>query len=147
VIDPLVAIIAYVQRDADLGQLVQGRIAAQHKFGLESATAWPTPSTALQIQLLGGMPPDLTAGLWRIRLDCRCYGESQRIAQQLHNALIALSDRFVDHGATTQETAAGLALIYDLFPEASPEAGFEQDVDVPTVRVVMHALVAKDAVL
>lgn len=147
-IDPLIAIIGYLAAQPDLN-LVNGRIAAKHKFamGTQADTTirgWPTPSQAMQLSYTTGEPQDLYAAISRVRLDVRCYGGSQVEAAAVYGALTTLCDAFVRSAA---ETPDGRALIYWIVPDDSPVFDKDPDTGVDFVQVPLRASVARDAVV
>lgn len=148
-IDPLAAILAYLGSDADLNLLTSGRIAAKHKFAMgtrddTTLIGWPTPSRALQLSYAAGELPDLDAGMLRVRLEARCYGESQVEAAQLSNRILAISRAFEYRDVIS--TGDGLALIYWLLPDDSPQLDRDPDIQIDMVRLFLRTSVASEAV-
>lgn len=146
-IDPLVAVIAYLLEHPDLASL-GGRIAAKHKFAMgaqDDATmrGWPTPSQALQLSYAPGEPPDLSGAIGRVRLDGRCYGASQADALSVAAALLGICDAFQ---RTPIGTSEGAALIYWIVPDDSPAFDRDPDTTVDFVSIPLRAAVARDAV-
>ena len=149
-IDPLAAVIAYLGTDAALGALIDGRIAAKHKFAMGTnddtmLRGWPTspPVQALQLSYAAGGTPDLYAGTSVVRLEARCYGDGQEEASQVWNQLAAICDATP---RVTTETSAGKALIYYLVPDDSPQVDRDPDVNIDMIRGFLLTSVAKDAV-
>lgn len=147
-IDGLTALIAYLGRDADLHALIGNRIAAKHKFAMDTnemgiLNGWSIPSKALVLSSIPGEPPDLDGGTERMRLEVRCYGESQAEAMRIYNQLIAISTAFV---RTTTEIGAGTAVIYWFVPDGSPVFDRDPDLAIDLARGFFRASVARASV-
>ncbi len=144
-IDPLAACIALLFADADLNLLTAGRIAVKHKFALPESdlSRWPTPSKALQVTEAPGGEIDLDAPRQLLRLEARCYGESEFEAMRVYKALISAS-RMDDRAVI--DTGDGRALIYWLLMDGSPSFAFDPDLEIDTVVAPLRAAVAEDAV-
>jgi hypothetical protein len=138
-IDPLEAAIAYFVNDADLHEIVGNQIAAKHLFGED----WTIPSRAVTVHLDGG-EPDIYNERQKVRLEVRCYGETQYEATRgylaMVNAMRAASARVV------VETNAGKALIYWLVPSSGPSFFRDPDVGVDTILFFCSACVAEQDV-
>ncbi len=144
-IDPLAACIALLYADADLNLLTSQRIAAKHKFALPETDPlrWPNPSKALQLTLSPGGEVDLDAPRQLVRLEARCYGESEFEASKVARALI---DATRTYDRTVIDTGDGRALIYWLLMDGSPSFAFDADLGIDTVVAPLRATVAEDAV-
>jgi hypothetical protein len=148
-IDALAAILAYLGSDADLNLLTSGRIAAKHKFAMgdradTTLVGWPTPSQALQLSYAAGERPDLDAGMRKVRLEARCYGESQVEASQVSNRILAICQAFEQRDVVS--TGGGTALIYWLLPDDSPQFDRDPDIGIDMVRLFLRTSVASEAV-
>jgi hypothetical protein len=139
VIDPLAAILQYLRNDNELNALVAGRIAAKHKFAMESAShlGWPVPSRALQVQLEAGATPDLYGGTQRIRLQCRCFGQRQQDAMLVYHALRRLT-------LQTERTVIALpdnqnALLYYLYQDSAPILLIDPDTKIDVVLIYLNS--------
>lgn len=137
-IDPLEAVIALAENDADLRQLTEGRVAARHRFG-ESDRAWPLQSKALQLRYDGGTP-DLYTPRQMVRLEARCFGESQSAASQVYGSLVALT-RNADRKVI--QTGEGKALVYWLLMASGPSFLQDPDTQMPFILVFLDAAVSE----
>ncbi|MCC6192262.1 MAG: hypothetical protein IT318_24790 [Anaerolineales bacterium] len=136
------AVINLARQDADLNALVEQRIAARHKFGVKGATGWPVPSAALQLRYDGGGTPDTYTRRSRLRLEARCYGESQAAAFQVYARLIALTRRST---RVLAETGGVAALIDYLLPDSGPSFIQDPAAGVDAVLVFLKTAVAEQA--
>lgn len=134
-VDPLEAAIALTATDADLVALVASQVAGKHKFG----DGWGIPSKAVQLRLDGGLP-DLYTPRQVVRLELRCYGESQADAAAVYGAMVGLSRR-TDRVRVT--TGGGVALVYWLIFTSGPSLLVDPDVDVDYVLAFMEASVSE----
>lgn len=134
-VDPLEAAIALTASDADLVALVASQVAGKHKFG----DGWGIPSKAVQLRLDGGLP-DLYTPRQVVRLELRCYGESQAEAAAVYGAIVGLSRR-TDRVRVT--TGGGVALVYWLIFTSGPSLLVDPDVDVDYVLAFMEASVSE----
>lgn len=141
-INLLTAIMVYVGSDADLDTLIAGRLAAKHKFGTGTADAWPKPSKALTLAQRVG-DPDLYTNVQRQRLEARCYGERQREASKVADALVAMTR---DFDRTVVTTGDGNALIYYLVADSGPDFLWDADLELDYVQLFIRTAVAEEAV-
>ena len=137
-VDPLEAVLEYLRANADLRDLVDDRIASKHQFG----SGWAIPCKALQIQYDGGAA-DIYTPRQVLRLEARCYGESQYEAARVYAALAAAT-RVA--GRETAMTTGGRALLYWLALDSGPVAFRDPDVEVDAVLVFLKTAVAENDV-
>lgn len=134
-IDVLETVIAYLASDADLNTLTGSRIAAKHKFG----DGWALPSKAVQVQYDGGTP-DLYTERQLVRIEVRCFGESQVEASKLFRAMVGLS-------RTTERvrvpTNDGFALLYWLLPLSAPSFFFDSEAKLDVILFFLQACVSE----
>lgn len=138
-IDPLEALINLARSDADLNVLTAGQVAARHKFG----DGWAIPSKAVQLRADGGGAPDLYTERQLLRIEARCFGESQAGAMAVYRELVRLT-RQTDRARV--DTGAGFALIYWLVPTSGPSLLQDPDTRVDLVLVFLEAAVAEPAI-
>ena len=136
------AILNYAESDADLVALIGTRIAARHKFGDGTTTAWPKPSKAVTLAQSGGNP-DIDTPRQVLRLEARCYGERQREASRVYDALIGITRAFQ---RTVVSTGDGNALIYYLVADSGPDFQFDIELELNYIQVFIRAAVAEVAV-
>lgn len=141
-INALTAIINHLESDADLVSLIGARIAAKHKFGTGTADAWTAPSKALTVAQSGG-DPDVDTAVQRLRLEARCYGERQREASKVYNALVSITRPFE---RTVVETADGRALVYYLVMDSGPDFLYDIDLEIDYIQAFLRTAVAEEAV-
>ena len=134
-VDALEAVIGYLYADADLNVLTGGRIAAKHKFG----DGWTIPSKALQVRYDGGTP-DLYTERQVVRLEARCYGESQYECSRVFAALNTITR---NTGRERVETTNGAALIYWLLPVSGPSFLTDPDAGVDVILIFLEAAVSE----
>ena len=144
-IDPLEAVIAYLDSQPTLTALVEGRIAPKHKFAMTGAGGWPTPAKAVLVRVIPGAPPDLYGGTARVRLEARCFGDGQVEAMEVYRALMDVVGQTKKCVVTLSNDQK--ALLYFLVPEyGSPEFGMDPDVKVDVALTYLRASVAQQAV-
>lgn len=142
IIDPLAATLALCRADTTLALLVNSQIAEKHKFGMPSG-GWPTPSKALQLAPDFGAEPDLSAGMQKLRLEARCYGDRPSEAMRVYRALV---ERTRTANRKVVATSNGNALVYWLLLDGSPRVEQDPDTHVDLVIVPLKAAVAEQSV-
>ena len=141
-IDPMSAALRALQADGDLRDLVAGRIAERHRFGMD-VDPWSFPSKALQISLSSGGVPELSIAWQRPKLDVVCFGESPAEASRVYLALVAATRAI---GRTIVHTSMGDALVYWLLIDGSPQAAYDPDLGIDTILVSLDMAVSEEAV-
>lgn len=139
-INALTAIMNYLESDADLVLLIADRIAAKHKYG--ASGGWTKGSKAVVLSQRGG-DPNLYSEVQQLRLDARCYGDRQREASKVYDALIGITRAFL---RTTVSTGGGVALIYQLQPDSGPDFQWDADLELDYVQLFLTAAVSEVAV-
>jgi hypothetical protein len=134
-VDALEAAVAYLYGNADLNVLTAGRIAVKHKFG----DGWAIPSKALQLRYDGGTP-DLYTERQVVRLEARCYGESQYECSRVFAALNTLTRNTQRERV---ETTNGAALLYWLLPTSGPSFLTDPDAGVDVILIFLEAAVSE----
>lgn len=135
-VDPLEALINLARTDADLSTLTAGRVAAKHLFG----DGWTIPGKALQLRADGGGAPDVYTERQLLRVEARCYGESQAGAMAVYRELVRLTRQT---SRARVDTGAGFALVYWLVPASGPSLLQDPDTRVDLVLVFLDAAVAE----
>lgn len=141
--DPVAAVIAYLRDAAEVDALVDGRVAAKHKFALAddggADDAWPTPAQALRVQAQGG-PVDLYTSLQTPDLAVTCFGGSQAQAMAVALAVVDVCRRT---GRTLIPMGEGeAALLYYLVTIVPPRFAYEalgETTGLDTVELTLRA--------
>lgn len=141
-IDPLEAVLKWLQADAALAELVGSRIASKHRYG-EGADSmrWSTDQASLTVRLDGGQP-DLYVPLQNVRLEVRCYAPSQYLASRIWQRVVEVSRE------TSRQpvlTSGGAALLHRLNQESSASMLYDRDLGLDLVLVFLSALVGEEA--
>lgn len=139
-ISALETVIKYLLGDADLDELVDGRIASKHQYG--SGWELNPPDRAVQVQYDGGAA-ELYVEWQRPRLEVRCYGPSQYECDRVYRRLVEISRATLRESA---EVTDGTALLYWLNTTSAPSFFRDPDIDVDMILVFMEAAVAEEAV-
>ena len=152
-VDPLAACIAYLLTRGALVDLTAGRVAGKHRFAQADRAdgeprGWPTPSKALTLRLAGGDGVDpincADAAQARVRLEARCWGESQAEAARVWVQLELTCRAFT-------RTAVALpdgrdALLYMLWPVGDgPQGETDPDTGIDYLRTTLRVWVASQA--
>lgn len=141
-IDVVATVLAWLRSDADLGALVGDQIASAHRYGAPD-DAWNLEAAGLTLVSVPGERPD-DAGQRRARLDLRAYAETPAEAEAITGQVQNLIDAFA---RTVVPLPSGQrALLYWVVADDSPEAGFDADTKLHTVRLPLRACVAASAV-
>jgi hypothetical protein len=135
-IDPIETIINHLQRDTQLMNLVNRRIATKWQ------AEWKSGQACIVVKLDGG-PVDIYLPHNEMSLDLRCYAESQYQAMQIWNRVTTLA--YATHRVAVP-TRQGKALVYFLLPSAQPSFLFDTTVNSDFVYCPFRADIAQDAV-
>lgn len=121
--------------------LVGGQLAAKHKFHYERSP-WTVSSTqgALQIFYAPGPQPHLDDEIQQVRLEARCYGESQDAAAAVWRQLVNVSRETL---RTVVTTGDGQALIYLFNQDSGPEFAMDAELQIDVVRQYFRADVSE----
>ena len=147
-IDPIAALIAWFSTAPALAPVVEGRIAAKHKYALPgdrdgvAADAWPYPARALRITAAGGAP-DLDTSTQLNDLLLTGFGGSQVEAMSVLLAVIASMRGFV---RSQVATAQGGALIYTLIVVSQPTFGWEpigDQIGIDTAQMTIRTMISE----
>lgn len=119
-IDPHETLLVWLMADVELGRLVSHRIAAKHRFGADapdvSWALWPLGEPALGVYLDGGMP-DIYTPVQEIRVECRCYGDTQYNAMRIWRRLQEMTRTT---GREVVATSEGQALLHNFLTASGP---------------------------
>ena len=140
-IDALAAITKLVSLDSDIAALCGARVAPRHKFSNATASnGWKTPAKGIELQYDPGGTPDIDTAIQNVRIRAACYGEDDFQAARVHAALIQVS-RNTNRVVIT--TSNGMAFVYWLLLDGSPETLYNADIAMPFVQVYLAARVAE----
>jgi hypothetical protein len=141
VIDPLAAVVKRVSQDSDVISLCETRIAPRHKYGnTTSAGAWKTPAKGIELQYDPGGTPDIEQTVQNVRIRASCYAEDDYQASRVYAALVNVC-RNTNRVVVT--TSNGIAFMYWLLLDSSPETQINDDIKMPYVQVYLTARVAE----
>lgn len=145
--DPLAIVMAYLNHHPALA-LLDGRIAAKHKFALGAEAAdtdgdsWLLGSQALRLQPLPGAA-NVTTRRQTLDMVATCYGASQASAMEVYRVLVSVS-RTTER--TLVATADGNVLLYFVSVISTPILGFESIGDahgVDYAQITLRTAVAE----
>lgn len=138
--DAVVALVAYLRADTQVAALAAGRV---YGAELPPQEAAQMPRKAVVVTAAGGGTTGPGARsylpLGTVRVDVRCYGETQYEAMKVWRAV---------HGALKRlgRCPQGEALLHAAYEEAGPLQTREPEVGWPLVLSVWEALVAEMAI-
>ena len=140
-IDALAAITKLVSLDSGISALCGTRVAPRHKFSNSTASnGWKTPAKGIELQYDPGGTPDIDTEVQNVRIRAACYGEDDFQAARVHTALIHVTR---ETNRVVIATSNGLAFIYWLLLNGSPETLFNADIAMPFVQIYLTARVAE----
>ena len=140
-IDPLAAVVKRIAQDDDVIQLCATRIAPRHKYSNTTVTgAWKTPAKGIELQYDPGGTPDIEQLVQNIRVRASCYAEDDFQAGRVYSALVNVC-RNTQRVVVT--TSNGLAFIYWLLLDGTPETQYNSDIAMPFVQVYIAARIAE----
>jgi len=131
-IDPLDAVIQYLKANSTLSELVDGQIAAKHRYG----KAWERGSAGLVAKLDGGIP-HLYVPMQTVRLEMQCYGDSSVEAMDIWRQLVTMSRE--DERQAVTVANGEQALVYQFIQESGPSLLYNQDLEMDFVMVFFRA--------
>ncbi len=138
--DPVEALVVYLRADAEVAAMVVGRV---YGAELPPQEAAQMPRKAVVVTAAGGGATGPGARsylpLGTVRMDVRCYGETQYEAMKVWRAVHRALKRL---GRQVQ----GQALVHAVYEEAGPLQTREPEVGWPLVLSVWEALVAEMAI-
>lgn len=143
-VDPLETALIHLVSDPALATAVGDRIAAKSKYAMEgSPNGWADGVPSLTASILPAAG-DLYTGTIPFRLGVRCWGKDQQAAMSIWQEL----HRAVEETERTVVTLSGgaKALLYFLVVETTPEMGFDPDLKMDFVYVVLRGSVHSDPV-
>lgn len=132
-IDPLAVVIAHLEKQTALTDLVGAQIASLHRFALPKASrAWQvSPGVgALTVRYAPGGETHLSVSVQTVRMEARCYGVSEDEAAGVWRALVAVCRETHRESVVTSD---GVGLLYWLVQDGSPDFGFDGDLKLPIV--------------
>jgi hypothetical protein len=132
-IDPLAVVIAHLEQQTSLTDLVGGQIASRHRFALpQAAKSWQVYAGvgALTVRYAPGGQTHLAVSVQTARFEARCYGVSEDEAAAVWRSLIAVSRGTQRESVITSD---GVGLLYWLVQDGSPDFGFDGDLKLPVV--------------
>ena len=127
-IDPLDAAIQYLKANNTLSGLVNGQIAAKHRYGL----AWEQGSAGLVAKLDGG-GPHLYVPMQTVRLELQCYGNTSVEAMNIWRHLVSMSRE--DQRVKVSVKNGEEALVYHFLQDSGPSLLYDQDLEMDFVLV------------
>lgn len=136
-IDPLEASLRHLAAHSALAALVEGRITAKTKYGME-VNGWAVGSAALTADIMPATA-DLYAGTLPFRLGIRCWGNDQQDAMQVWHALYSVVDA-TERTVVTLSNGAQ-ALLYYLVVETMGELEFDESIKMDFVYAVVRGAV------
>ncbi len=140
-IDPLAAVLKHVSQDTDVILLCSTRIAPRHKYSNTTvAGAWKTPAKGIELQYDPGGTPDIEQSVQNVRIRASCYAEDDYQASRVYSALVNVC-RNTNRVVVT--TSNGIAFMYWLLLDSSPETQLNSDIGMPFVQVFLTARVAE----
>lgn len=140
-IDALAVVVKHISQDADVMALCDIRIAPRHKYSNTTvAGAWKTPAKGIELQYDPGGTPDIEQPVQNIRIRASCYGEDDYQASRVYNTLVHVC-RNANRIVVT--TSNGIAFLYWLLLDSSPETQFNNDISMPFVQVFLTARIAE----
>lgn len=125
-IDPLDAVIQYLKADSTLLSLVDGQIAAKHRYG----QAWEKDTAGLVAKLDGGDPHPYVP-VQTVRLELQCFGSTSVEAMNIWRQLVTMS-RADQREAVTVHNGEQV-LVYSFVQESGPSLLYEQDLGMDFV--------------
>lgn len=140
IIDPLAAIIEYLDKDNDLTLLISDRIASRHKFG---SGGWTRNASALTLRLVPGAPPELNVEMQVLQFELRCWASSALNAMKIYRRLVSITR---DAQRKTVTTADGNALIQYMNLVSGPSLLYDLELEIDYVLTFVEASVAETAV-
>lgn len=135
-IDPLDVIIQYLKADSGLDTLVDGQIAAKHRYG----AAWEQGSASLVAKLDGGSP-HLYVPMMTLRMEMQCYGTTTVETMKTFRQLVQMSRDDVRKEITTAN--GDQALLYNFLQDSGPSLLYDQDLEMDFVLVFFRASVCE----
>ena len=122
-IDPVDAAVQYLKADTDLDSLVDGQIAAKHRYG----EGWERDTNGLAVHLDGGLP-ELYVPMQKVRLEMRCYGPTTVEATKIWRQLVEMSrnDERVEITMANGDRALG----YHFLQDSGPSLLYDRDLDM-----------------
>lgn len=144
-IDPLAVVIAHLEGESAITDIVGAQIAARHKFALPQAgRSWAVSAGvgALVVRYAPGAEVHLAVSVQTVRLEARCYGVSEDEAGALWRALAAVSR---ETNRASVATSDGTGLLYWLLADGSPVFELDPDLRVPAIVQSLRAQVHEDS--
>lgn len=144
-IDPLAVVIAHLETQDALTDLVGPQVASRHRFALpERGKSWQAmPGLgALTVRYAPGGTQHLGSPVQTVGLEARCYGASEDQAAAVWRALIAVSRETKRVSVVTSD---GVGLLYWLVQDGSPDFGFDGDLKLPVVVQGLRGQVHEDS--
>ena len=127
-----------------LGQEVSKAISQKLASGLnkfdEQLAARARTNLYPGLQYDPGGTPDIDTAIQNVRIRAACYGEDDFQAARVHTALIHVT-REANRVVIT--TSNGVAFVYWLLLDGSPETLYNADIAMPFVQVYLAARVAE----
>lgn len=146
IIDPHEAVIAWLRSDDSLIELTGTQIAAKHRFGTAGPNAswvpWTIETPALGVYLDGGTP-DIYTPIQEIRVECRCYADSQYKAMVIWRRLAELT-RVT--GREAVETLDGTALVHNFLQASGPSLVWDDVLHMDICIGFFSAIVGETAI-
>lgn len=137
-IDPVEALLKLARADAGLIEVVDDRIAGEHRFG-KGDGEWSIDQPALTLNWDGGVT-EMYVEVQTPRIEARCYGKSFAEAAKVYAPLVSFSRSL---NRELVETSAGRALVYYANITQSPGRLIDPDAEVPLLLCFIEAAVAE----
>lgn len=138
--DPIEALVAYLRADPQVAALTAGRVYGA-ELPLQEAALMPRKALVVTAAGGGAVGPGARSYLavGTVRMDVRCYGETQYEAMRVFRAV---------HGALKglRRHPQGPMLLHAAYEEAGPLQTREPEVGWPLVLSVWEVLVAEMAI-